>query len=205
MKRWATEGIPLTTALDAVYPTMDVRLGIGESEYRALAASRGWGTPPAPIRLKFSPEPVRPAVDPRIANLIRGFAHERRATLFQYEALGIGKLILRDGCLKVVDPDGSEKVAVFHMETGIGLDGDGYPALIDRMTGKVRGRVGEMMAWGRPNAIPDNGMVGLESLRGACPGELLNIGNPESYAGFRARYPHVGEPVPPPPPTPHRN
>ena len=187
-KRWSAEGIPFAFGLDAVYPTMNVSLGIRAEEYRALAAARGWGDPPEPIVLKFMRSPVSPRVDPRIASLLRGFANEKFATIVQLEALGTGKLVLRDGCLKVKWRDGSERVAVFHYETGIGLDDEGYLALIDRMTGKVRGRVGEMMAWGAPNAIPENGMVGLEELRGACRGEILNIGNPESKAAFDARY-----------------
>ena len=85
------------------------------------------------------------------------------------------------------------------METGIGFDSDGYLALIDRMTGKVRARVGEKLAWGGPNAIPEGGMVGLEPLRAACPGELINIGNPDSMAVFEARYPSSRTPPPPPP------
>lgn len=203
-ERWRAEGIPFTYGLDAVYPVMDVQLGIVRADYRALATSRSWGDPPEPIELKFSAEPVRPAVDPGIANLIRGFAHERYATLLQLEALGTGKLILRDGCLKVMDDAGAERVAVFHMETGIGLDEAGYLALIDRMTGKVRGRIGEQMAWGAPNAIPEKAMVGLEALSASCPGELVNIGNPESHALFRARYPRSSTPVSSPPP-PLRN
>lgn len=198
--KWSAEGIPFGYGLDAVYPTMDVQLGITAKDYRDLAVARGWGDPPDPIVLKFAEEPISPRVDPRIESLLRGFASEKFATLFQLEALGTGKLILRDGCLKVQGHEGSEKVAVFHMETGIGLDDEGYLALIDRMTGKVRGRVGEMMAWGAPNAIPEQHMLGLEPLRAACPGELLNIGNPESHAAFQARYPHAGRPVPPPPP-----
>ena len=79
---------------------------------------------------------MRPAVDPRVRPLLRGFASERFATLMQLEALGTGKLVLRDGCLKIQAHDGSEKVAVFHQETGIGLDSEGYLALIDRMTGR---------------------------------------------------------------------
>lgn len=187
-KRWRADGIPFAYGLDAVYQTMDVQLGITEREYRSLAAARGWGEPPAPIVLKFAREPVRPALDPAIAPLLRGFAHEKYATLMQLEALGTGRLILRDGCLMVQGHDGKERVAVFHKETGIGLDRAGYMAVVDRMTGRVRGRVGEMMAWGAPNAIPDDGMVGLAGLRAACPGELVNIGNPESKAVFDARY-----------------
>jgi len=198
--RWRGAGLPFTYGLDAVYPTMDVQLGISEAAYRALAAARGWGAPPEPIRLKYSAVPVLPAVDPARAALLRGFAHEKYATLMQLEALGTGKLILRDGCLKVEGHDGLEKVAVFHLETGVALDKQGYLALVDRMTGKVRGRIGEMLAWGAPNAIPEKGMVGLEELRAACPGELINIGNPESHAIFRARYPQSRTPVSPPPP-----
>ncbi len=204
MKRWAAEGIPLTTAFDAVHPTMDVQLGISEADYRALAVARGWGNPPEPIRLKFTPSAIRPAVDPAIAHLIRGFANEERATLLQLEALGVGTLRLRDGCLMIAQEGQPEMVAVFHYETGIGLDAQGYLALIDRMTGKPSARIGEQLAWGRPNAIPEKGMVGLEALRAACPGELINIGNPESLAAFRAQYPHADQPPPsrpsPPPP-----
>lgn len=202
--RWKGEGLPFTYGLDAVYPTMDVQLGISESDYRSLAAALGWGTPLDPIRLKFTASAVRPVVDPKVANLIRGFANEERPTLIQLEALGIGALRLRDGCLMIAQEGQAEKVAVLHYETGIGLDQAGYLALIDRMTGKPSARVGEKLAWGAPNPIPERGMVGLEALRAACPGELVNIGNPESYALFRARYPQSRTPVPPPPP-PQRN
>jgi hypothetical protein len=201
-KRWQAEGIPTGYGLDAVYPTMDVQLGISETDYRTLAAIRGWGAPPEPIRLKFSPKPARPPVDPRVRPLLRGFAHERFATLMQLEALGTGKLVLNDGCLRLEAAKGQGPTVVFHFETGIGLDDKGYLAVIDRMSGKVRARVGEMLAWGAPNAIPEKGMVGLELLRAACPGELINIGNPESLAIFRARYPQAGLPSSPPPPPP---
>lgn len=198
--RWQAEGIPFGYGLDAVYPTMDVQLGIGAADYRALATARGWGAPPDPIQLKFSAEPVRPAIDPRVRTLLRGFAHERYATLMQLEALGTGKLVLNDGCLRLEAAKGPGPTVVFHFETGIGIDDKGYLALIDRMTGTVRARVGERLAWGAPNAIPERYMVGLEQLRAACPGELINIGNPESHAVFRARYPQSGTPVSPPPP-----
>ncbi len=187
-KRWHAEGIPTTYGLDAVYPTMNVQLGITAEDYQALARERGWGTPPSPIVLNFMPAPKVAAVDPRVAPLLKGFAYERYPTLLQLEALGTGTLRLRNGCLMVQSGPGPEQIAVFHHETGVGLDEQGYLALIDRMSGKVRGRVGEKLAWGAPNAIPEKGMVGLEKLRAACPGELLNIGNPESAAAFNARY-----------------
>ncbi len=199
---WKAEGIPTVYGLDAVYPTMEVQLGIQRDEYRQLAAARGWGEPPAPIVLKFAHDPVRPRIDPKIAPLLRGFASEKNPTLMQLEALGTGKLVLEDGCLRLKGTSGPGQVAVFHFETGIGVDREGYLALIDRMTGKVSGRIGEMMAWGAPNAIPEHGMIGMEELRAACPGEVINIGNPESSAVFNARYGLERRPVNPPPPTP---
>ncbi|MEN3972908.1 hypothetical protein WJS89_09540 [Sphingomicrobium sp. XHP0235] len=206
-KRWSAEGIPFGYGLDAVYPTMDIELGITAADYRALAKQRGWGTPPPPIVLKFADEPKRPAVDPRVASFLTGFAHEKRHTLMQLQALGIGRLTLENGCLMVAQGDGAKKVAAFHYETGISLDQHGYLVLIDRMDGSVRGRIGEEMAWGAPNAIPEKGMVGIEALRAACPGEVLNIGNPESLARFNGRNPGTGvgtvpPPAPPPPPPP---
>ena len=106
-KRWSGDGITFGYGLDAVYPEMAVELGIGEAAYRVLAAARGWGTPPAPIRLKFSPEPVLPSVDPTIANLIRGFAQERYATGIQLTAGSGGRIVLADGCLRLDSATGA--------------------------------------------------------------------------------------------------
>ena len=185
-QRWISEGIPFGYGLDAVYPEMEVELGIGETAYRALSAARGWGDPPAPIRLKYSAEPVLPAVDPMIANLVRGFAHERYATAIQLTAGSEGRIVLADGCLRLGNASGA--LIVFHRETGIGLDGAGYLALVDRHSGKVRGRIGEMMNWAGPNEAKE--FVGLTELKAACgDGRVVNVGNPESKARMDARYP----------------
>lgn len=117
-ERWTSAGLPFTYGLDAVYPTMDVQLGISEADYRSLAAARRWGTPPDPIRLKFTPSAIRPAVDPAIATLIRGFANEDRATLMQMEALGIGTLRLRDGCLMIAQDGRRRKSRCFTTKPG---------------------------------------------------------------------------------------
>jgi len=187
-KRWTAEAIPFGYGLDAVYPTMEVELGMTAQDWQALSAARGWGQPPAPIVLKFAKAPSYPALDPRVRPFLKGFATESRPTLIQLTALRMGTLKLKSGCLMIErGAAGPDQVAVFHQETGIGIDSAGYLALIDRTTGEVRGRVGEKLAWGAPNAIPKNGMVGLDSLRAACPGELINIGNPESAAAFDAR------------------
>ena len=59
--------------------------------------------------------------------------------MFQLEALGGGRIILRDGCLRMAGHAGQEALAMFHKETGIGLDDEGYLALIDRRSGKPSG------------------------------------------------------------------
>ena len=77
---------------------------------------------------------------------------------------------------------------MFHKETGIGLDADGYLALIDRRTGKPTGRVGEMFAWGAPNPSGEE-MPEVIALRARCgTGPVVNVGHPESKAAFDRRY-----------------
>ena len=77
---------------------------------------------------------------------------------------------------------------MFHRETGIGLDAQGYLAIIDRRTGRAKGRIGEMWSWAGPN--PGTQFDGLEELKAACgDGPVTNVGNPESEARFQARYP----------------
>lgn len=125
-----------------------------------------------------------PAIDPRVANLLRGFAYERRGTLLQLEAGFEGRIVLADGCLRLDSATGP--LVAFHRETGIGLDAQGYLALIDRNTSKAKARIGEMMSWAGPNDAKD--FVGLAELQAACGGgPWLNAGNPESKARFEAR------------------
>ena len=140
------------------------------------------------IKLTFADELSGPQVDLRVRRFVRAFASEPHATVFQLEALGTGRVIMRDGCLRLVAFDGRESLAYFHRETGIGLDDAGYLALIDRRTGKPSGRVGEMFAWGAPNAVPkdDPAVAMLKARCGDLP--VSNIGNPESKAVFDARY-----------------
>ncbi|HXG80377.1 MAG TPA: hypothetical protein VNJ05_01100, partial [Sphingomicrobium sp.] len=162
-------------------------LSVTEDEYREIAAKEGWGPVPEAIKLGFVRALAIPAVDPKVAPFLRHFASERRATVFQLEALGTGRIILRDGCLRLAD-NGKELLVMFHKETGIGLDDQGYLALIDRRTGKPTGRIGEMFAWGAPNAANED-MPEVIELRARCgTGPLVNVGNPESKAAFDLRY-----------------
>ena len=169
---------------DQTIGTAQMTLTVDREEYRTIAEREGWGAPPDGIALNFSRSPVIPAIDPRVANLLRGFAYERRGTLVQPERGSEGRIVLADGCLRLDNAAGP--LVAFHRETGIGLDGQGYLALIDRHTGKAKARIGEMRTWAGPNDAKE--FIGLAELQAACGGgPWLNAGNPESKARFDAR------------------
>lgn len=185
-ERFTKAGIIGGYGTDATYGTADFMMSVTEEEYRAIAAKAGWGALPAAIKLEFAGGVNAAAVDPRVAPLIRGFASEERATTIQLTALGTGRIVLKDGCLRL--GTGTGPLVVFHRETGVGLDVAGYVALIDRMTGKPSGRVGEMFAWAGPNGDADK-VPGISELRARCgAGPAVNLGNPESKAWFDAKY-----------------
>lgn len=183
--RVGAAGILGALAVNPSDGTATIMVRMTESEYRALAAREGWGNPPPAVRLSFISQPPVEAVDRRVAPLLRGFAYERLPTMVQPEAGFSGRVVLQDGCLRL---GAGGPLAVFHNETGIGLDAQGYLALIDRRTGKATGRIGEMLTWPGPNNGTD--LVGLEALQAAC-GEtrFFNVGNPESQARFKKRNP----------------
>jgi len=137
-------------------------------------------------------KPLLHVLDGRIAPLLRHFASERRATVIQLEAGASGRIFLRDGCLRMgrIGTAEPSSLAMFHKETGIGLDAQGYLALIDRTTGRPTGRVGEMFSWGAPNGAREE-MPEVIALHVACgPGGVINVGNPESKFAFDRKYRH---------------
>ena len=187
-ERFGKAGIMGGYGSDATYGTAEFMMSVTEEEYREIAAKEGWGEVPAPIKLGFAQGLAVASVDPKVAPFLRHFASERRATTFQLEALGTGRIILRDGCLRVAGHEGKEALAMFHKETGIGVDPQGYLALIDRRTGMATGRIGEMFAWGAPNPSGED-MPEVVELHARCgPGTVVNAGNPESKAAFDLRY-----------------
>ena len=189
LKRFAEERIGYGYSPFPAEGRAEIMMTITAAEYRVKAARRGWDDVPAPIQLSFARELPFPRVDPQIAPLLRGYASESQATGLQMQAGFSGRVILDDGCLRLAAKDGKKgPLAVFHRETGIGLDAQGYIAIIDRSTGKAKGRIGEMWSWAGPN--PGEEFDGLEELKAACgEGTIANVGNPESKARFEARYP----------------
>ena len=184
-KRFEAEKIVAGYSLDATYGVAEMMMSVSAAEYRAIAARNGWGAPPDAIKLGFSRDLVIPAIDPRAAPLLRGFAYERRATVMQLEAGFSGRIILDDGCLRLESKTGL--LVVFHQETGVGFDADGQLSLINRITGKASGRIGEMLSWAGPNGGTD--LIGIDDLKARCgEGPVFNVGNPESKAVFDARY-----------------
>ena len=188
-KRFMEERIGFTYFPFPAEGRAEIMMTITAAEYRAIAARRGWGDVPAPIQLGFAKELPFPRVDPRIAPLLRGFASESQATGLQMQRGEGGWVVLDDGCLRLEVKGGKKgPLAVFHQETGIGLDAQGYLAIIDRRTGNAKGRIGETWSWAGPN--PGEEFDGLEELKGACgDGPIVNVGNPESEARFKARHP----------------
>lgn len=189
LKRFADAGIADVFGMDATAGRVSITIPITAAAYQAIAAQKGWGAVPAPINLHFAADHEVSRVDPRVAPLLRGFASGSRATTRQMEAGFSGRVILDDGCLRL-ESKGKAKgpLAVFHRETGIGLDAQGYLATIDRRTGKATGRIGEMWSWAGPN--PATEFDGLAELKASCgDGPIFNVGNPESEARFKKRNP----------------
>ena len=188
-KKFGEAGVAGGWGVSPTEGKVEMMMSITRSEYESLAREKGWGEVPAPIKLAFPGELPFPRVDPAIAPLLRGFASESRATTIQMEAGFSGRVILDDGCLRLAAKDDKKgPLVVFHRETGIGLDAQGYLATIDRRTGKATARVGEMWSWAGPN--PGEALDGLEELKAACgDGPVVNVGNPESQARFKARHP----------------
>ena len=191
VERFTRAGIMGGYGSDATYGTADFMMNVTEREYRDLAAHEGWGPVPDAIRLGFTRDLAIPAVDRKAAPFLRAFANDTRGTTLQLEAGFTGRLVLRDGCIRSVGIEknaGPGSLAYFHKETGVGLDEQGFLVLIDRVTGKPKGRIGEMFSWAGPNGIrPD--MPGLAELKAKCgDGPVHHVGNPESKAAFDARY-----------------
>ena len=174
---------------DDTHGTAEIMMVVTEEEYRAVAAREGWGPVPDAVELQFAKPLPFPSVQENARPFIRAFAQSDRSTGVQLLAAGSGRIFLRDGCIFVSVGGQPPTLAFFHRETGLGIDDKGYLVLVDRSSGKAKGRLGETFTWAGPNAVQED-WPAVRELRTRCggAGEIANVGNPESSAEFDARY-----------------
>jgi hypothetical protein len=165
--------------------TIEIHIGVGRSEYEAIAAREGWQLPPN-VTLKFQPE-IDPAtaLAPDAAPFVRTFPRADRAPDIILTSATGGRIILHDGCFRMNKPDGP--LVLFGRNMRLLRDEQGYLA-IERIgePGK-RARIGEEMIWGGyPPAVEEE--LGARGIRRHCgSGPIVSIGEPESAASFRVR------------------
>ena len=191
----------LTTGfgMNARRGTADIDMVVSREEFETIARRNGWGPTPDYLNLKFDTAPVGTSVDPRVAGGIRIFAQGDRNLGATNQAALSGRIVLKDGCFKVVGFDGKEQLAYFAREVGLGLDAQGYLALHARDAQRRHlGRIGEMFTWAGPIGIDKRATI-VAQLRARCgDAPLMHVGAPDSTAMFNARYGLPRAPVAPP-------
>ena len=180
----------------AAIDSFDLRLT--PEEFDAWVAENGWTVPPH-LRWSFAPAMILPRVSEAAQGGVRIWPASEQRTGMQLMAAERGTIVLRDGCFYVRPPQGEEKLAWFHTETGLDVDDEGYYVLVNRVTGMVEGRLGELFSWAAPNPITPGGPT-MEDFRAACgDGEIVSVANPSSEAKAEAIYPRRPPDAIPPP------
>ncbi len=208
LDRFQAERLTTGYGMNARRGTADIDMLVGEDEFAALATRKGWGKPPEFLNLKFDQTPSGVALDPAAAKGIRIFPQSDRSLGIINQAGFRGRIVLRDGCFMVDQPGAPNRMslAYFPREVGLYIDPQGYLALRLRAR-EIRhlGRIGEAFSWAGPIGVGEDFPMVAE-LRARCgKAPLLHLSVPESESLFLARYPHLRQPVsPPPPPTKRR-
>ena len=182
-------------------PISGFDLRMTAEDFDAWVAKNGWQVPPH-LGWSFVPSLTHPRVSEAAAPGIRIWPASEARTGLQHEAADSGRIVLRDGCfyLQPLGAAGDEKLAWFHAETGLDRDGEGYYVLVNRVSGEVQGRLGEMFTWAAPNPIMPGG-PSMEQFRAACgEGEIATVGNPTAESRMASRYPDRRPPDAMPPP-----
>lgn len=157
---------------------------VDQAAFRAIAAREGWILPER-LRLNFPAAQNPRAVDPALASRVRVFARQDRADAAVNQAALSGRLILRDGCFRMQQADGSEPLVLFGRDAELSLDSSGHLAVSDRRLATTA-RVGERVIWSGPRSV-DPRDEGVQVLRQACGDDpIVAIGEPSSAARFEA-------------------
>ena len=189
-ERFRKAGILGAYGSDETLGTVEMMISVTRADYERLAAREGWTLPPA-IRLEFAPDVRGPAVDPRAARFVRVFAQSDKATGILLSSATSGRIVLEDGCLRVLRPGQRPALAYFAREAALAIDAQGYLAVGNRIAqAPVQpqpGRIGEVFVWGGYGEVSE-GMAMVAELRRQCGGgPIVHVGNPESLHHFRVR------------------
>lgn len=176
---------------DETHGTADFMLAATRAEYERMAAREGWQLPDA-IKLAFAPELHGPAVDPKAAPFVRIFPHSDRSTGAILSSATTGRIVLQDGCFRVLRQGSPPALAYFAKEAGLAVDAQGYLAVRDRSPRRpsdqeALGRIGEVFVWGGHGEVSED-MPMVADLRKRCgAGPIAHVGSPASLHHFRVR------------------
>lgn len=189
-ERFQKAGILNGYGSDDTLGTAEFMLTLTRAEYDARAAREGW-SPPDAIKLAFAPQLQGPSVDPKAAPFVRVFPQSDRATGVVLASATSGRIVLQDGCLRVLRPNQPPALAYFAKEAALAIDGQGYLAVRDRSTKaespEKLGRIGEVFVWGGYGDVTDD-MAMIAELRKRCgAGPIVHVGSPTSLHHFRVR------------------
>ncbi|MDQ3039699.1 MAG: hypothetical protein M3R16_07880 [Pseudomonadota bacterium] len=189
--RFQKAGILSGYGSDETLGTAEFILTLTRAEYERMAAREGWRLPDA-IKLAFAPELQGAVVDPKAVPLVRLFPQSDRAAGIVLASATSGRIVLQDGCFRVLRPNQPPALAYFAKEAGLGLDEQGYLALRERSPKPPSpqsnlGRIGEVFVWGGYGAVTED-MAMVAELRKRCgAGPITHVGNPTSLHHFRVR------------------
>lgn len=160
-------------------------MNIDEAGFREIAARERWVLPKR-LELRFSPPRNLRSVEPALLPYVRIFARQDRRPALVNDALLSGRVILRDGCFRLVDHgEEHEALVIFGRDLELGRDAEGYMVLKDAGSGRVAPRIGERMSWGGPRGYSEAD-PSVKLLRDKCgPGAIVAVGEPDSAARLK--------------------
>lgn len=155
-------------------------MNIDEAAFRDIAARERW-TLPKRLELRFGPPRNLRSIDPALASYVRIFAREDRRPAIVHDALLRGRVILRDGCFRLVEHgDAPEALVIFGRDLELGLDTQNYMILKNAGSARPSPRIGVMMMWGGPRYISEAD-PNVKLLRARCgTGPIVAVGEPDS-------------------------